>query len=95
MSKFSYDVDEDIKKVLDKYESLLWIPYNEFKEIGKMGKGASATVYKADWEVQMYTFNVALKIFKESEQNRFIKEVIINIINIAYLIKYLFYFASY
>ncbi|RIB01627.1 hypothetical protein C2G38_2294935 [Gigaspora rosea] len=65
--------DADGKNVIKNKYQIIWIPYNEFKDIKEIGKGGFATIYYAKWK-----FDVALKLVHESHRRfqNFADEVI-------------------
>ncbi|RIB13938.1 hypothetical protein C2G38_1693526 [Gigaspora rosea] len=80
-----YNVDNGLKNMLleNKYR-LSWIPYNEFKNIEKIGEGGFATVYYAVWDNKYLDADIpaALKIIHRSKKysekdysEQFIKEL--------------------
>ncbi|RIB30432.1 hypothetical protein C2G38_2053858, partial [Gigaspora rosea] len=74
------DIDENLKKILDddKYQ-LSWISYDKFENIHHIGKGAFATVYKAQWHDKHRKAHdeVALKLIHNSNvrSHEFIIEI--------------------
>ncbi|CAG8726979.1 2471_t:CDS:1, partial [Ambispora leptoticha] len=72
------DVDEYLKKILIEHRCQLpWIPYNEFKNIVKVGKGGFAVVHYARWIDKSSNIeqSVALKTHHTYDTNQFIEEM--------------------
>ncbi|RIB23706.1 kinase-like domain-containing protein [Gigaspora rosea] len=76
----SSDIDDRLKKLMveNKYP-LSWIPFNEFNNVKKIGKGGFATVYCATWlnREKNLIGDVALKLIHKSNSciEEFIKEL--------------------
>src|SRR5437763_12992493 len=75
-------------KVFDSHYYIEWIPYDDLKDIGEIGKGGFATVYQGNWSNgprfalsdERYYYNngsVALKKLENSQNisDEFLKEV--------------------
>ncbi|RIB25356.1 hypothetical protein C2G38_2166075 [Gigaspora rosea] len=87
INKSSYkDIDDNLKKILEKYQ-LSWIPYNEFRKIQEIGGGGFATVYFAYWLNKTINtwMDIALKLIHGSNKcnQEFISHCVKNLPNVA------------
>ena len=72
------DFDSDLRKMLiENNYQLPWIPYDEFQQIVKIGKGGFATVCRAYWHDKSRSrqHNIALKMLNLNDRLEFIKEL--------------------